>query len=576
MPTAAAWMILLSCLGVGLAGFAAFGLHSYHPTDQGFLLGLGWRVHGGQIPYRDFVYIRPPGTLYLHSLWFALPEGWALPAARLGFYLQMALSAALPALAALRAGLVRSPATLAALSAGFLAVALHNFPAMPWHTVDGVFFSSVGLSAWLMSLVDSPRRSALRWRVIASLGFATALLCKQNFLFPALLFGVGSALEWIRSPASRAPDRHAFLLASALPGLLLGGLVAGGLWCAGALPGLVAQITTGSGLIEAGFWNYVLYWPWWAVLPGLAWPWLCRRLESSAVPPALRAGLVVLSPLGFLTLLLLSDKPADLGRLLLWFLLGTLATRAFGWLREHDEQRRTEQGLRLVLAGGVFTIAWSASISWGYPSPSLGLAAMGVAIVDLIPRVERRWLAPAAAGVSAAILLAHAARLNLDSPYRDVRRSQQVAALHEVFPRFGRLWSNPSLAAHYRELDRLIERHALDAGRDFVVLRDFPLIHYLADRQSPARLDWYFHAETQGRGRELLRELLQLDAVFLLYKKRNVSPIGWDAGFDKPCSPDTFAHSPMLSRPILKAGRLLDEGRYFCVVSLEGERPGLP
>jgi hypothetical protein len=573
-------MVLLPCVCVGAVFFAAFGLHSYHPTDHGFVLGLGWRIHGGQVPYRDFLYIRPPGTIYLHSIWFALPEAWALPAARAAFYAQMTLSAVLPALAALRAGLVRSPATLGALSAGFLAAALHNFPAMPWYTVDGVFFASIGLAAWTVSLREPDSGRAIGWRVLASLGFALAPLCKQNFVFPALFFGGVCTWELFHTARRGAREPRALFLASSLPALGVASILLGSLGAAELLPAFVDQITTGSGLLGAGFWNYVLYWPWWAVLPGLAWPWLTRRLSDDAVPAALPAACVALSPLGMLALVLLADTSADLGRLLLWFLLGSLATRSFLLLRargahgksdrssDREADRDPNGGLRLLLATGIFVIGWSASLSWGYPKPNLGLAAMAVAIMDLLPRVDRRGLAPLAATASAAIFVAYAFELNRAEPYRDVRISRQVASLHETYPRFGHLSSNPGLAAQYRELKELIQRHALDAGRDFTVLHDFPLIHYLVDRQSPARLDWYFHSEMQGRADALLTQLLELDAVFFLYKRRTVSPIGYNRGFDRACDAETMQHSPMLSRPILKAGTLLEEARFFCVVSL--------
>jgi hypothetical protein len=570
MPSLAAWRIAVPCLGLGLAFFAAFGFHSYHPTDQGFILGLGWRIQGGQVPYRDFLSLRPPLTPYLHSLWFLLPEGWTFPGARLGYYLQMTLSAVLPGLAAHRAGLVRSPATVGALSAGFLAVALHNFPAMPWHTVDGVFFSSLALSAWLVSLAEADARRSLRWRAAASVGFALAMLCKQNFVFPALLFGLCCSVEWLRSSKQRSPARHILLLASALPALSLGAILLAALAGAGLLGTFFDQITTTRGLSEAAYEYYVEGWCWLAILPGLAWPWLCARLDLRPNPGALGTALSALSLLGLAAFVALVQENEQVGRTLLWLLLGSLLTRATLLLRERDDGARAKARLRLLLSGGVFVIGWTASLSWGYPMPNLGLGAMAVAIVDLLPRAGRRWLTPLLAVLFAAILIGQSVRLNLHRPYFEVPRSRQVAALHEIFPRFGRLWSGEDLADQLRELRTLVQRHALDPGRDFTVLPSFPLIHHLVDRQSPALLDWYYPRETRGRRAEVLNQLLGLHAVLLLHKTRRVPPMGEDWDFDRPCKAETFDHSPELLQPIVRAGTLLEEGRYFCVVSLEG------
>jgi hypothetical protein len=570
MRSPAVWMIALPGLGLGIAFFAAFGFHSYYPTDQGYVLGLGWRIWGGQVPYRDFLSARPPLTAYLHSLWFALPEGWAFPCSRAGYYLQMTLSAVLPALAAHRAGLVRSPATLGALTAGFLAVALHNFPAMPWHTVDGVFFSSLGLSAWLVSLAEVDASRSLRWRAAASLAFASAMLCKQNFVFPALLFGLYCGFEWLHSTRRGTPGRHALVLASALPAFALGAMLSAALMGAGLLGAYFDQISTTRGLSEAAYENYAEGWCWLALLPGLAWPWLCTRIAEPSAPARLGKALVLLSLLGVAGAAVLLEENQEIGRTLLWLLLGSLIARAVLLPRERDERARAEAGLRLLLSAGVFVIGWATSLSWGYAMPNLGLGAMGVAIVDLLPRVDRRWLTPSVALSFAAILIVQNARKNLFEPYYDVPRSRQVAGLHEVYPRFGRLWTSVDLADRFAELRTLVQRHALDPGREFTVLRAFPLIHHLVDRQSPALLDWYYPNEIRGREAEVLDQLLGLDAVLLLYKGKRVQRVGDPLDYERSCEPETFEHSRRLLLPIARAGTLLEEGRYFCVVSIDG------
>ena len=47
-------MILLPI--IFLLIFGRFGLED---ADSGFIVGMGWRIFNGEIPYRDFYYVRP-------------------------------------------------------------------------------------------------------------------------------------------------------------------------------------------------------------------------------------------------------------------------------------------------------------------------------------------------------------------------------------------------------------------------------------------------------------------------------------------------------------------------------------
>ncbi len=62
-----------------------FSTHGAPNSDDGFILSLAYRISQGEIPHKDFIYVRPAGSLYLHSIWFALPQGWAYFAARLSY-----------------------------------------------------------------------------------------------------------------------------------------------------------------------------------------------------------------------------------------------------------------------------------------------------------------------------------------------------------------------------------------------------------------------------------------------------------------------------------------------------------
>ena len=51
--------------------------YGYSGVDEGFITALVWRVLNGELPYVDFIYVRPPGTPLLHAaIQAVLPAAW--------------------------------------------------------------------------------------------------------------------------------------------------------------------------------------------------------------------------------------------------------------------------------------------------------------------------------------------------------------------------------------------------------------------------------------------------------------------------------------------------------------------
>ena len=60
----------------------------------------------------------------------------------------------------------------------FLLLSLHNFPATPWHTIDGIFFSIIGIYFFSNGLIHQKNYNYL----LSGLCCGLAPLCKQNFM----------------------------------------------------------------------------------------------------------------------------------------------------------------------------------------------------------------------------------------------------------------------------------------------------------------------------------------------------------------------------------------------------------
>lgn len=555
-------------LAFALVLFVAFGFNSYHPTDHGFTLGASWRVAQGEVPYLDFVWLRPPGTPYLHALAMLLPETWTLPATRLVYYLQMAGAALLPALWLTRAG-TRRPRTLVIASLIFLCIALHNFPAMAWPTVDAVFAGSAGLAALGASITSARRR--ICWRSFASLALFAAPLFKQPFAVLPVGLLVWAAIE---SSGRGGRERAHLALASLVPGALLWLTVVVALASAGALPDSIDQLTRASrleDLTQAGLFAYATaLHPAVLVFGGLL-AWLALDGAADRRPAWLGT---VFFGLALAGVLWLAAVPGRAGHPLFHLLLGAGLVRSFFWLRSSNRMAdepaaRLARG-RLVVHWGLLALGWSASISWSQQTPLLGLAAAAVVLEDLVPHPKPRGLGRLGLAVAALVTFGFFGFENARHPYRDAPLARQTAALHEILPRFGRIHTHPGHAERFRDLLELIERHATNPERAFTVMRSFPAIHFLTGRRSPVRMDWYLPLEMRGFQAEHRSELTQLDGIVFFQREAYVGrrPLSRRPAGD--CSASEFADSPNFVHAVFTAGRLLESTRAFCVVEMPG------
>ena len=155
--------------------------------DGGFMLGMSWRILHGEVPYRDFIYVRPPLPLYIHIIPL-LFGGFAIYTDRIITLTQFAVIA-LAGSAALFQALRRDyePSSFWSFAACCFVMSVHNFPLFGWYTIDGVFFSALALLALM-------RRNFLLSGALA----AAALLCKQNFATIVLLLGAMAATGGLR------------------------------------------------------------------------------------------------------------------------------------------------------------------------------------------------------------------------------------------------------------------------------------------------------------------------------------------------------------------------------------------
>ncbi|HEY8824364.1 MAG TPA: hypothetical protein VIP07_05690 [Candidatus Limnocylindria bacterium] len=540
-------------VSIALGMFLLMRDRGYHPTDDGFMLAFSWRITQGEVPYRDFIFERPPLTPYLHAVWLALPDGWQIQAGRLAFYLELSAASLFPTLWAVSRGLRATMPTLA-IAAGTLLIALHNFPPMPWPTVDGVFFASAGVASFL-AWRDGRRA---RWLVLSLVALTLASLAKQTFAPLPVVAGAYGAVVGFRERDLRT------VAAAALPPAVIGGAFLLALVAAGALEQFLQQLwqptqirptatNPWSGdMVATGLKPYLV-----ALTPGIAlllglvgfvfvWRERSRRAARFIMP--------ILVILLVLAAVLMPADPYESG-FVIFYGVAVIA------LAEAVRTRARGVDVPILAYALVLLTGWCASLSFAYQSPILAVGMAGPLVATTLDGQTGRF----ASGVAAAgllVVMCVSVLINVELPYRDVPREEQTADLYDIYPRFGHLYTNEVNAQRHRELRDLSQRYAFATGRNFVVFSAFPLAHFLTRTNNPVSADWLEPQEFLGNDARLQRELETSGAVMIVQRQK-----GATVGQGSPplsCA-DTAASAPAFAQDSLARASLVAETEYFCV-----------
>ena len=248
---------MLFVVSVGLIAHLLFSWMGLIPTDDGFVMAYSRRLLEGEIPYRDFISVRPLASAVLYLPFVRLGGAHTFLLARLFVWVEFASCAWLWTRIIehlLGLSFRRFNRILLALTA--FSLSSHNFPLMPWFTVDGLFFLSLGLFV----AIRGSRAAQLCGYALVGL----SALCKQTFVFagPAAAVLLG---HWRRLPT---------WISWGAPAL------AYGIWLLslGALDDALVQMSVHTDLFSKGITVYVAY-------PSFAWGtlagyWLWSHLAS--------------------------------------------------------------------------------------------------------------------------------------------------------------------------------------------------------------------------------------------------------------------------------------------------------
>lgn len=440
-----------------------YGPYGIEEGDMGSIFGISWSIYNGYFPHRDFVYIKPAFSPFFHSLPLYISEDYAYLINRYFYFIQVFTYSYLSTLVAFNYLKLSKKHLFFFATIGAI-VSVHNYPPMPWNTVDGIFFSVIGL--YFITINKE------KWWFISigALFLFLGALCKQPFYF----FPIIIALFLIYRKQLK------LFIILAISGIFYATLYLLLFWWQGALEPFIHQMfsfTTGSSLVNTGIKSYYLAvkFNFIAVILGILGTWLSKKYLNGQTSYLLANIIIV-----FIFLWLYHKNKslyysARFGIIHLLWLFGSLYVLVMSL-------RNSRYTIMVVL----FSLAWCASISNGYNTPidfsTPTIITIALFVVGNSLKIKQ-WHT-----LTIVALYLGTFYYGYQTPYREKDRSELNYNLGNVFPRLKSVYTNKDRYDKFSELKELSSRYTY-----FTILPSMTLGHYITDTTNPIGVDWVFN-----------------------------------------------------------------------------------
>lgn len=489
-------------VAIPLAWLLLFTPYGMDTTDFGYFYGYAWRVLNGELPYRDFAYIKPALPVYWHAFWLWLtPEKFAILGGKIGFLASILASSWLCALflaGQFNFSKLELPVPLLA-TVGFV-FGVHSFPHMPWHTADGILFSTLAL--WLST----------RCPLAAGIAAACAMACKQSFLpVPVATF----IFLWFAYP-----KRFSVFFAAGLGATL----ICFGIWLhANDLWFPFRQMTTGQlaigEAIEAGILIYIRQ-NW--ILPFLAIvPWLAAWLLRKRLPLWLYPCSVYIVLLCCYYVVRVEIEKTWIGygdswpTLFILLGLGCILAAKKILLPDYRVDRCRSAFCAVLAFAAPLVTAWCVAVSGGYKIPAM-LATPGLFAFFLLHGwlggnvLRLAWLTL----VCGLIMFTVGYQYPYVFPQRPLERGELIYDAGQVYPQASGVKVDADMLARLSELKELREKY----GPDYKTMPGFTLAYYLNGDKPVYGSDWLIDWEINGETERFYKDLLDRNLLVFMEK----------------------------------------------------------
>ncbi len=528
---------------VPILAHLSFSWMGFCPTDDGWILAFSRRLLDGQVPHRDFIAMRPIGTPVFHLPFLLFGGNYTLWTSRFFIWFQFACIAWIWTVVILKSLKIR----LTVLEKFILALIAfmltsHIFPVMPFPTIDGLFFLSLGL------VLYTKRTPHNKWLAYILMGIA--YLCKQSFLPMILVFLIVLG-DW---------RRPRFWLAAAIPGVI---------YCTyllftRALPDAILQLTAHADLFfSRGIKMYALECAvFWGILLGcFAMVLLFEQIKIGGLEKKiglqrlLGALMLYGMPLGY-SVALSQNIPA--ARFLCFSLFGT-AVGATGYFALKGK----EWALFTRIGALVLVMGWSVSLSLGYPNPAFSMGAVTVLLIAYChaayQSVDKKNTARELPFYLLIVLfivtifsygIARQKYIYEDRPARELTK-----ALGDVLPGGYLIKTNTNTYQFLVDFKEAIEK---TKGQDFAVIPGLPAYWAKSLKKNPLPFDWVLMSELAYK-RELIDRVLRN----LHNRQGTVIVILEKVGADHIANGFTPLRSGEIQRYIRDHFTKMDETKFF-------------
>ncbi len=486
--------------------FIFYGPYGMDDIDCGYTIGCVHRLVNGQIPYRDFILVRPPFSIYLHSIpYLIIPPDYLLIAERLIVYLNFGLTAWVSTeVINAHFDLKKYKLDKYLLASIIFVFSVHNYSPMTMHTTDGVMLAAIGI--YFLAVKPSS------WRICFGMLFLfLAALTKQSYYpmpFAGLLYiAVTQPGRNILTGAASllCVFAAAYFLASHYD--LIRPFI---FWTAGS--------TNMEDFIHAGFWQYIEV--------------IRKHLKSLAV---IVAGFFILK----IILKLAFKKTLEYGWLFLAFALKSFLAIIRESYLFHGVFIKTEnpyshpQVFFIVTIAGILyyvfrqkrisapmitlcfllSLSWCVSLSWGYQTPVIFSAPLMFGILWINGELGFRHLRffsyflLIGGIISFSVAYYYCPNHIAIIPTRDSTRPELTYDMGKIFPKLSCIRSDKETFEKYTELKSLAGKY----GNNFKTLPGIPFSNYLTDTKSPIRLDWPMEREINNHTDSIIQQLNSSD-----------------------------------------------------------------
>ncbi len=459
--------------------------YGFNATDEGWLLSVASRIVDGQVPYRDFFFLKTPLTIYIQAALIGIfGDSYTVLASRIYWACQIWFMVVLASL--FYRHYIKAIELLFLLFFSYILASL--FIAFPWYNYDGAMFA---LAAAVLFYKKRP--------VLCGVAAGLAFLTKQNYLLLLpLFFGIVGLLKWRGVSILSVRRREVVRI------------------CLGFLAPVVLFILylAVNGALTDFFKNII-------ILPASCskksiWFVLFQDNFSAivyALPFMITAGILFFTrryfwviPLIILGAVGIYISFLDIKNFVYSIVFVHYALMLFILWQYINGGRAVDR--RLIgryLPVVVFAVVIQYLGGFTYSGIIFGYTAAGIFLPVSYILFKRsspsKWPTMAALALFT-ILLSGGVYHRHDYMYRDMNRKHLIAEFS--IEKMSGIKSTPR---NVRQIEELVKSATYNTGPNdrIFIYPDFPALYYLADRRNATPVDWYYDG---GFNDEMLSEVL--------------------------------------------------------------------